>query len=283
MILQKELRDLAASWGVPPDTVDKDYVLGHFLSGFYQHFGDQLIFKGGTCLRKCYFPGYRFSEDVDFSSLYGDFVLTADNLKAVCQTVQEHSGILFDQEPVKPLLHQDKPKGYQVKIRYWGANHSKNQEPPPPERWLTKIKLEISTDEVLVTSPSLKAVHHPYSDTLINNEPIECYTINEVIAEKLRSLVQRSYTAPRDIYDIYQLTHNASKEDWQRIIPIFKTKMEHKGLTFNDVTDLIDEKALDRVRKAWDKSLAHQIPETEAQAKTSVIQAVVERIQAHMA
>lgn len=282
MILQKEIRDFSNAWGVPPDTVDKDYVLGHFLAGFYQHFGDQLVFKGGTCLRKCYFPGYRFSEDVDFTSSTGDFELTADKLEKVCQSIYEHSGIWFSQEPVKPLLHQDKLKGYQVKIRYWGANHSKNQEPPPTDRWQTKIKLEISIDEVLVTSPGLREVRHPYSDALMNNEPIECYTIHEVIAEKLRSLVQRSYTAPRDIYDIYRLTNDFSKEDWQRIIPIFHAKMEHKGLAYNEVSDLIDEKSLDRVRKAWDNSLAHQIPDHEAVDKENVIQSVVERLKANL-
>lgn len=283
MILQKEIRDLAASWSVPPDTVDKDYVLGPFLSGFYQYFGDQLISKGGTCLRKCYFPGYRFSEDVDFSSRSGHFALTDDNLKTICQTVHEHSGILFDKEPVKPLLHQDESKGYQVNIRYWGANHSKNQEPPSAERWLTKIKLEISTDEVLVTSPGLRKVQYPYSDALMNKEPVECYSIDEIIAEKLRSLVQRSYTAPRDIYDLYRLTNDFSKAEWQQIIPIFHAKMEHKGLAYSAVSDLIDEKSLDRVRKAWDNSLAHQIPEHEEQDKENIIQSVVERIKEHLA
>ena len=28
---------------------------------------DDWIFKGGTCLKKCYFESYRFSEDLDFT------------------------------------------------------------------------------------------------------------------------------------------------------------------------------------------------------------------------
>ncbi|MBW6474015.1 MAG: nucleotidyl transferase AbiEii/AbiGii toxin family protein [Anaerolineaceae bacterium] len=28
-----------------------------------------LVFKGGTCLRKCYFPDYRFSENLDFTAI----------------------------------------------------------------------------------------------------------------------------------------------------------------------------------------------------------------------
>ena len=65
MILKKEIGQRSKEWGVPPDTVDKDWVLGHFLSIFHgwENHASQLVFKGGTCLRKCYFPDYRFSED----------------------------------------------------------------------------------------------------------------------------------------------------------------------------------------------------------------------------
>lgn len=75
MIVQREIIDRAKTWRVPPDTVDKDYVLGHFLSAFVAYYGDALIFKGGTCLRKCYFENYRFSEDLDFTAMNKDFVL----------------------------------------------------------------------------------------------------------------------------------------------------------------------------------------------------------------
>lgn len=75
MILQKEIIERSKEWKVPPDTVDKDYVLGHFLSVFFETYKDDLIFKGGTCLRKCYIKNYRFSEDLDFTAREKDFVL----------------------------------------------------------------------------------------------------------------------------------------------------------------------------------------------------------------
>ena len=83
MILRKEISEKSELWGVPPDTVDKDWVLGHFLSAFYQvneHL-DKLIFKGGTCLRKCRFPDYRFSEDLDFTSIDQDYKPNQDSLQ----------------------------------------------------------------------------------------------------------------------------------------------------------------------------------------------------------
>jgi Nucleotidyl transferase AbiEii toxin, Type IV TA system len=49
--------------------VEKDYVLGWILAGIYGHeeLAESWVFKGGTCLKKCYFETYRFSEDLDFT------------------------------------------------------------------------------------------------------------------------------------------------------------------------------------------------------------------------
>lgn len=37
------------------------------------------MFKGGTCLKRCYFETYRFSEDLDFT-LTDEFLLDVDFL-----------------------------------------------------------------------------------------------------------------------------------------------------------------------------------------------------------
>jgi hypothetical protein len=41
MISKNEIAIKSRNWGVPPDTVDKDYVLGHFLSVFCRYFADK--------------------------------------------------------------------------------------------------------------------------------------------------------------------------------------------------------------------------------------------------
>jgi len=48
--------------------IDLDYSLGWFLLGLTktEDLGALLRFKDGTCLRKCYFPDYRFSENLNF-------------------------------------------------------------------------------------------------------------------------------------------------------------------------------------------------------------------------
>lgn len=114
MILQREIVQTAKEWKVPPDTVDKDYVLGYFLSVFISHYKDELVFKGGTCLRKCYIENYRFSEDLDFSSLNKSFVLNQKTLQNLAKTTEKNTSILFSVDKIKPLIFRDEPKGYQV-------------------------------------------------------------------------------------------------------------------------------------------------------------------------
>ena len=69
MILQREIDAIAQTKNVAKPTIDKDWVLGHFLDAIYSidSLKDLLVFKGGTCLKKCYLPDHRLSEDLDFT------------------------------------------------------------------------------------------------------------------------------------------------------------------------------------------------------------------------
>ncbi|MBU3821449.1 nucleotidyl transferase AbiEii/AbiGii toxin family protein [Flavobacteriaceae bacterium XHP0103] len=282
MILQREITDKAQEWKVPSDTVDKDYVLGHFLSVFVKYHKDTLIFKGGTCLRKCYIENYRFSEDLDFTAVNKDFVLEQKTLEVVAKEVTKKTGIQFFIEAVRPVLFKDQPKGFQVRIKYWGANHSRNQPPQSHNRWNTKIKLEVSTDELMLLDTEMRNIMHPYSDDLTGEKQCGCYSINEIVSEKLRALVQRSYTAPRDFYDLYHLTQEFTKADWKNIKPIFLKKMEHKNLEYKSPEDLIDDSKLANAERAWKNSVEHQIKKGHQPEADEIIQTVAERIKTYL-
>ena len=63
MILKREIEKIAELKKVPKATVDKDWMLGHFVDAIFSlpECRQNLIFKGGTCLKKCWFNDYRFS------------------------------------------------------------------------------------------------------------------------------------------------------------------------------------------------------------------------------
>ena len=69
MIDREEIREMAREFQLDPNVIEKDYVLGRLLAGLAAHpsVADNWIFKGGTCLKKCCFETYRFSEDLDFT------------------------------------------------------------------------------------------------------------------------------------------------------------------------------------------------------------------------
>jgi predicted nucleotidyltransferase component of viral defense system len=64
MIDKREILEAASSFSLLPSIVEKDYVLGWILAGISSHeeLAEAWVFKGGTCLKKCYFETYRFSE-----------------------------------------------------------------------------------------------------------------------------------------------------------------------------------------------------------------------------
>lgn len=65
MINIDEIRSVAAQVKLSNLVVEKDYALGWLLFGIHRHpiAGKDWIFKGGTCLKKCYLETHRFSED----------------------------------------------------------------------------------------------------------------------------------------------------------------------------------------------------------------------------
>jgi predicted nucleotidyltransferase component of viral defense system len=163
-----------------------------------------------------------------------------------------------------------------------GANHSKNQRPLPPHRWHSKIKLEVSTDEKVFLPGVCLDIIHPYSDFLSGAKQVQCYTIDEIVAEKLRALKQRSYTAPRDFYDLFHLTKDFTKEDWQSIVPIFKQKMADKNLTYKSPEDIIDDTKIANAIRAWRSSIAHQINTNMMPESSEIIESVVQRVKKYM-
>ena len=68
MIPEAAIKSVARMQGADPAVVDRDHALGVVLWAMDSQFAQQgWVFKGGTCLRKCHFGDYRFSEDLDFT------------------------------------------------------------------------------------------------------------------------------------------------------------------------------------------------------------------------
>ena len=73
VITRADIVARVAEWQLTEEVIEKDYVLGWLLWGLGSDpvLSDQWVFKGGTCLKKCYIETHRFSEDLDFTVLPG--------------------------------------------------------------------------------------------------------------------------------------------------------------------------------------------------------------------
>ena len=71
--LRLRLQEARKTLGVPWEVLERDYLLSWVLAGIsrVELLRENLIFKGGTALKKCWFGDYRFSEDLDFSGVSG--------------------------------------------------------------------------------------------------------------------------------------------------------------------------------------------------------------------
>ena len=261
MILQKEIANISEQLGVSKSVIDKDWMLGHFIAAIFNEpeLKDTLIFKGGTCLKKCWFEDYRFSEDLDFTSKSQEFELTQNHLKFITKHIEDNTGVITHIVSLRPLQFQNKLTGYEAIIKFWGADHPKNVMPPLPDRWQTKIKIEIILYEEMIFEVTERPVSHPYSDKLALENAIPCYKIEEILSEKIRALIQRSYTAPRDYYDIWYLSNSFPDLNWRVIVEAFYKKMKFKNIKFTGVDQLINPKSDKALKGAWKNSLGHQI------------------------
>lgn len=261
MILQKEIANISELLGVSKSVIDKDWMLGHFIAAIFNEpeLKETLIFKGGTCLKKCWFEDYRFSEDLDFTSMSPEFELTQNHLKFITKHIEDNSGVITHIVSLRPLQFQNKLTGYEAIIKFWGADHPRNLMPPSPDRWQTKIKIEIILYEEMIFEVTERPVSHPYSDKLALENAIPCYKIEEVLSEKIRALIQRSYTAPRDYYDIWYLSNSFPDLNWRVIVEAFYKKMKFKNIEFTGIDQLINPKSDKALKGAWKNSLGHQI------------------------
>jgi predicted nucleotidyltransferase component of viral defense system len=203
LITKQEIISVATAMKILPTTVEKDYVLSWVLYGISkQPELSKWFFKGGTCLKKCYFDTYRFSEDLDFTvpklAIYNKNAI-ASALAEVADIVYQMTGLnLTTREiEVEESINKNNHKTYIAKLTYLGPLNlpSRNQQ---------RVRLDITEDEILIDAPDLRKIFHTYTDAPDAPATIRCYSINEILAEKTRAIYERQGKA-RDIYDVVNI------------------------------------------------------------------------------
>jgi predicted nucleotidyltransferase component of viral defense system len=249
--LKEEIRRLSIQTKFSSLLLEKDYHLTRILHKISEKNIKGLVFKGGTCLNKCYLGFYRLSEDLDF--VYNEDVKDEsklqikrilDGLRRELIEILGNLGFKTSKElgkGWKMLTSKENPKivGLEIITDYTSVLDNS----------LQAIKLEISFRKKLVKSTVMKEIHHEFIDSL--GEPIlkkdvkiEVIDLSENLAEKFRALVTRKNIAVRDIYDIYFiLKSNILKIDEEiiRLILVKINESKTEKFTRDDLIKFIQE------------------------------------------
>jgi predicted nucleotidyltransferase component of viral defense system len=257
MIGRTELLSLASELGLEPRVVEKDYLLGWILGGIYRDsdLAASWIFKGGTCLKKCYFETYRFSEDLDFTitdtaQLDQEFLL--GHFSELSTWLYNETGIELPVDQLRFDIYDNKrgKRQGEGRLAYRGPIASRGGPLP-------RIRLDLTADETVVLAPVARRVNHPYSDEPPQGITARCYAFDEVFAEKIRALAER--TRPRDLYDVINLFRNGEfGAIASRIRDVVGLKCSSKSVPFPTLTALASSH--DELISEWRNMLGHQLP-----------------------
>jgi len=226
MISKNEIDTKAAEFEILPANVQRDYVFGWILFGLFTNsdLKDRIFLKGGNALRKGYFENTRFSPDLDFGTpgeVAQDELLF--ELKKVCSYIDTCAGIKFlnDEHKIREWYPASESvvndlKVYDVRLYfqdfYGNAEHIK-----------IRISIDFTRyDKVLLPLQSQELIH-PYSDSSTLNCTIRCMKLEEIIATKLKCLLQRQH-AP-DLFDyVYSIRLLGGKLNRRELVTTFIRK-----------------------------------------------------------
>ncbi len=108
------------------DLLEKDLILHQILTDLSQDefFSNNFVFKGGTCLTKCYLGYYRFSEDIDFTwkdqSVYQSKSQT--KIRGLLSEIIDKAGSIFEGIAKKRALNFKCDKQDRHYVELGGSN-----------------------------------------------------------------------------------------------------------------------------------------------------------------
>ena len=189
--------------------VEQDLVLSRVLVEIFSDpmLVDSLAFRGGTALHKLHLkPAVRYSEDIDL--------------------------VQVDAGPAGPIMNAlrdvldswlDRPQWKQTRGRVALIYRFGSENTPPMNM---KLKIEINSREHFSIFGLEKIPFSVDSSWFRGSSEIVTYTLDEILATKLRALYQRR--KGRDLFDLARALESA-KVDPSRVITAFMAYMERNG------------------------------------------------------
>ena len=210
--------------------IEKDFLLQSIIKKLTEEvfFQQNFLFKGGTCLIKCYLGYYRFSEDLDFTwrnQQLWEHKTGKEIRKEISQVINDLSALIC--EVSSSLRLQFQPDKNDRRYMEFGAGnifttfklwyHSaiSNQD--------EFIKIQINFVEVMkynsqkrlvnclvegVNQKEVRFLFPEYANAISDKLEIEAYDLREILIEKIRAILTRRTPKARDFFDVFLISQH---------------------------------------------------------------------------
>lgn len=230
MIDDAEIHRRAATLGVQPYHVERDYVINHILAHLTADPG-MLIFRGGTALARVYWPDFRLSEDLDFITPGGrDDVERVQS--AAVRRARESTGI-----DLRHAFHSAGPDRTQSMVDWTTQWESAGS-----------IQIDVATKEQPALPEERRQLNLPYTD-LAPDLVLPVLQLDDILGSKWGMLDDRD--EPRDLFDIWFALTAAS-------VPFDALVRGHRARYGYDPMPSFIRRA-ERLRQSWQDRLAYQM------------------------
>lgn len=213
------------------ELIEKDVILHLILREIYSSaIGQNYLFKGGSCLVKCYFGYYRFSVDLDFTwknqevwedlgkrRLRKELLKRITEFASILEKACSEVGLNFKSNLEDKKMLEFGGGGRMVTFKLW--------------KGLELIKIQVNFVEKILFKPKkvfvktllnmdeLKKDEKVYFDEFLEfYKPFQvtAYDEREILCEKVRAILTRKTQKLRDFYDLFILQKHGFKiEDFK--------------------------------------------------------------------
>ena len=220
----KSLERASRKKGFLLSMIEKDYYLTLILSRVHE-LSENLIFKGGTCLNKVYYVYYRLSEDLDFSMVLPQYKATRGQRRKCIQPVKDIIEKFVEQFGMRIDDAGNPGRNESKQYVYYFVYQSALREVEAKIKF--EIGLRFNPFDMIKKRPVQHVFLHPFTgEPLFDGGQINCLSLNELIAEKLRAGAIRKIIAPRDFYDIDFVLRNKFDLTNKEVIALLKKKLQ---------------------------------------------------------
>jgi len=207
------------------ELIEKDLILQYLLKELQsnKYFSKNFVFKGGTCLIKCYLGYYRFSEDLDFSWINQEVLKNKSEKQKRKYLSNEIDKILDILEVISKKLSLDfqKTKTNKNYVELGGNNKFATFKIWYNSNLLNikqLIKIQINFVEIfkykfktIIPKAIIRDVDLQDTSFLFPKDTqilrykikIKAYDLKEIMLEKIRAILTRQGIKIRDFIDVY--------------------------------------------------------------------------------